>query len=107
MLFLFNKDIFFKELAKLNISNKDLIEKIKVSPGNISDWKSGRSKPSLDVIIKIADTFNSSVDRLLGRNSTQEEIEFTYAAHNELAHDLSPEQIERLKTYAEFLRNQK
>lgn len=107
VLFLFNKDAFFDELTKLNISNKDLTERIKVSPGNICDWKSGRSKPSLDVVIKIADTFNSSVDQLLGRVSSQEKSNFTFAAHNELAHDLTPDQIKQLEAYAELLRNQK
>lgn len=42
-----------------------------ISSGNISDWKSGRSKPSIESISKIADVFGYSIDYLLGRTSIQ------------------------------------
>lgn len=43
-----------------------------ISTGNISDWKSGRSKPSAETLTKIADYFNCSVDYLLGRTTIKE-----------------------------------
>ena len=43
-----------------------------ISPGNISDWKSGRSAPKADTLIKIADYLNCSVDYLLGRETNTE-----------------------------------
>lgn len=64
---MYNKSIFFERLTSLNISNKDLSQNVGVSSGNISDWKSGRSKPNIDTMIKIADYLNISIDYLLGR----------------------------------------
>lgn len=43
-----------------------------ISSGNISDWKSGRSKPTSKTIIKIAEHLNYSVDYLLGRTDIKE-----------------------------------
>lgn len=72
MLILYNKSIFFERLTSLNVSNKDLSQNVGVSSGNISDWKSGRSKPNIDTIIKIADYLDVSVDYLLGRTDRKE-----------------------------------
>ena len=72
MLILYNKSIFFERLTSLNVSNKDLSQNVGVSSGNISDWKSGRSKPNIDTIIKISDYLDVSVDYLLGRTDRKE-----------------------------------
>lgn len=72
VLILYNKSIFFERLTSLNVSNKDLSQNVGVSSGNISDWKSGRSKPNIDTIIKIADYLDCSVDYLLGRTDRKE-----------------------------------
>lgn len=69
---MYNKSIFFERLTSLNVSNKDLSHNVGVSSGNISDWKSGRSKPNIDTIIKIADYLDVSVDYLLGRTDRKE-----------------------------------
>lgn len=66
---MYNKSIFFERLTSLNVSNKDLSQNVGVSSGNISDWKSGRCKPNIDTIIKIADYLDCSVDYLLGRTN--------------------------------------
>lgn len=42
-----------------------------ISSGNISDWKSGRSKPNAETLVKIADYFDCSVDYLLGRTNVK------------------------------------
>jgi len=48
-----------KYLRKKNgMTQKQLAEKLGVSQGNIADWEVGRSKPSTDAIIKIAQLFN-------------------------------------------------
>lgn len=38
-----------------------------ISTGNLSDWKSGRSRPTLDALCVLADYFNVTVDFLVGR----------------------------------------
>jgi len=40
-----------------------------ISSGNMYDWRSGRSRPSVEALGKLADFFGVSVDYLLGRTS--------------------------------------
>lgn len=61
-----NLDNLFRLLQNRG-SSKDLSNQTGISTGNISDWKSGRSKPGLEALIKIADYFDCSIDYILGR----------------------------------------
>lgn len=56
----------FEIMGQRGIKAKELSEAIGASTGNISDWKSGRSSPSIEVLPKIAEFFNVSTDYLLG-----------------------------------------
>lgn len=47
----------------------ELSKKTGISTGNISDWKTGRSKPKPEALVKIADVLDCSVDYLLGRTN--------------------------------------
>ncbi len=69
---LYNKNTFFERLSIFNVSNKGLSSSVGISAGNISDWKSGRSKPNIDTMIKIADYLDCSIDYLLGRTDNPE-----------------------------------
>ena len=53
-------------------TSKKLSEATGISTGNISDWKSGRSKPTAEALILVADFFNCSIDYLLGRTDNPE-----------------------------------
>lgn len=54
----------------------ELSKKTGISSGNICDWKSGRSKPSAETLVKISEALECSVDYLLGRaNNPNIEIE--------------------------------
>lgn len=57
----------FELMKEHGISSKKLSDDTKISTGNISDWKSGRSQPSLEKIRILADYFNVSIDYLLDR----------------------------------------
>lgn len=35
------------------------------STGTVSQWETGKRKPSLDILIKLAELFNCTVDELL------------------------------------------
>lgn len=65
-------DIIFSLMSKKGITAKTLSEKTGISPGNISDWKNGRSVPKADTLIKLADYFGVSTDYLLGRTSASD-----------------------------------
>lgn len=62
----------FELIQQKNITQRDLAKAVGVSTGNISDWKSGRSKPSFDVLARIAKYFGVSTDYLLGLTETKE-----------------------------------
>lgn len=61
-----------RNLLKERGAAEGLSKSTGISSGNISDWKSGRSKPGLESLLKIADYFNCSVDYLLDRTDIKE-----------------------------------
>ncbi|MBQ8082253.1 MAG: helix-turn-helix transcriptional regulator [Clostridia bacterium] len=60
-------DRILELLHERGITQKQLAEAIKVSTGNISDWKAGKAKPSIEVLSRIAEYFGVSIDYLVGR----------------------------------------
>lgn len=63
----------FELMNKNSLKAKSLAAQLPISEGNISDWKSGRSMPSADKLIVLADYFHVSVDYLLGRTDDPQE----------------------------------
>ncbi len=51
--------------AEADLSQKKLAEIIGVSPGNVSDWESGKAKPGYNALAALADCFEVSADYLL------------------------------------------
>ncbi len=87
--------ILFEILERDGITQRQLSEATKISTGNISDWKSGKSAPKPEAISKIACFLNCSTDYLLGRTTAPEQpmqfqttkeqqILAAYKAHPEL-----------------------
>lgn len=64
---------FFKLLEDRGVAAK-ISQATGISSGNISDWKSGRSKPTANSIIKIAEHLNYSVDYLITRTDIKDVI---------------------------------
>ncbi len=64
--------ILFQLMRQRNITAKQLSEDTGISAGNISDWKSGRSKPSMEKVAILANYFHVSTDFLLGVKSGQQ-----------------------------------
>lgn len=94
-------------LALLKEQNKKQIELMNylgLSKNVFTEWKSNRATSYMKYLPKIAEFFGVSVDYLLG-SEKQNDIGFTYALYNELAHDLSDDQLQQLKKFADFLRN--
>lgn len=56
---------------------KILSDKTGISTGNISDWKSGKSNPNAETLIKLAKYFNCSIDYLLGLTDTKQKTNQT------------------------------
>ena len=94
-------------LKKKSVKQKELTDYLSVSHNVFTEWKAGRNSSYMKHLPKIAEFFDVSVDYLLGKETPATESNFTYALYNELAHDLSEEQIQQLKQFADFLRNSK
>lgn len=62
------------------LTQKELAEKVQLSEGSISLYEKEERKPSLEVLVKLSDIFNCSIDYLLGRSDyrTKEEEKSNY-----------------------------
>jgi transcriptional regulator with XRE-family HTH domain len=65
-----------KTLRKINgLTQKELAEKLKIKQNSHSDWENGKSEPNIEMLVRIADYFDVSLDYLLGgkmKNITEE-----------------------------------
>ena len=63
--------IFFKRLRELRfrygLTQNELAEIIGIKRNTYSDWETGKTEPSFENLIKLADLFEVSLDCLLGR----------------------------------------
>lgn len=72
MFFSFIFPLFSNRLNKLrtehNITMEQLAKEIGTTKATISNFENEQRKPSLDMVIKIADYFQVSIDYLVGRS---------------------------------------
>lgn len=57
----------YRLMYENKITQKQLAESIGASQSNVSDWLNGKTLPSAEKLVAIADFFNVTVDYLLGR----------------------------------------
>lgn len=109
--------IKLKELRlEKKINQSELGEIIGISPSTVGMYERGQRFPDKDILGKIADYFEVSVDYLLGRtdrrNITKEKSKLdpsikTIAAHRlSDIEDLDDDAIEKINEYIEFIRMQ-
>lgn len=84
---------------------KDLTSYLSLSHNVFTEWKAGRNNSYKKHLPEIAEFFGVSIDYLLGKETSNIDSDFTYALYNEITHDLSATQIDQLKQFADFLRN--
>lgn len=53
------------EMNKLGITSNELGQKLGLKKGPVTDWKNGKSKPTLEQLIKMCEIFAVSADYLL------------------------------------------
>lgn len=71
-----------KELRKLrNITQTQLANELNVAIGTVGNWETGQREPALDMVIRVADYFNVSVDYLVGQTDNKESVLITQIAH--------------------------
>lgn len=91
-----------KELRKARkLSQEDLGKVINISGRNISYLEAGERSPSPEILNKLADVFDVSVDYLLGRSGLrQAEAEQVLS----LFKDLPEEAVSEMKDYLSYIR---
>ena len=57
----------FSTAKEQGINQRELAAHLGFQPSVLSDWKTGRLRPSVEMISKIADRFNVTTDYLLGK----------------------------------------
>lgn len=55
-----------------NLTQKEFADRLGVSIPTVAAWENGTKKPSFDVLVQIANTFDVSLDWLCGRNQKKE-----------------------------------
>ena len=54
---------------ELQLTQKELADKIGSLQRNVSNWETGAAEPDCETILKLAELFNISIDDLFGRNA--------------------------------------
>ena len=67
---------------KANLTQKELAEKLSVTPQAVSRWEKEEVEPSLDTINTMANLFSVSVDELMGREQSGQKTSETTNAQN-------------------------
>jgi len=92
-----------------NLSQVKFAQAFNISKGTIAMWETGKRQPDYDTLQKLADFFNVSVDRLLGREDKKKEPESMNASELDdriftVLRYLPEEKKEDELNYLEFLR---
>lgn len=97
--------MLYKCLTKLRkdrgLTQQQLADSLHISRATYAQYEIGRRTPDYDILHKLADFFEVSTDYLLGRSNTskQQDTKGTF-----IDTELSPENVEELKKYAELLK---
>ena len=85
--------------------SKDFAKIMNVEPATITNWEKGNRFPKDDVLIKIADYFDCSIDYLLGRTDDPLSKIYSGKLHNQTIeieidkgypHELTAEEVENI-----------
>lgn len=60
-----NLNVIAKKRKTIGATQKDIARKIKVAQSTVAMWETGKAKPRADMLIKLAEILNCTVDELL------------------------------------------
>ena len=60
------------EREKFGITQTQLAEMLGVTPQAVSKWENARSYPDIETLVRLAELFSTTVDRMLGREDSEE-----------------------------------
>lgn len=102
-----NRIKFLRE--EFNFTQEELAKKLNLSKGIISLYENEIRKPSYEILIKLSEIFDCSIDYLLSktdkRNNDIDLSNVRIAQHNGInTEGLSDEDIEEIKKQVEYMR---
>ena len=88
-----------------NLTQSELGSKFHLNKSSISKYENGTQMPESDMLEKIADYFNVSIDYLLGRSEVKKDNPIVSNAFHSISTDgLDKKDIEMIKSMVERLR---
>ena len=84
--------------VKYGYSQKQVADKVNVSPSIISGYETGERTPSTDVLLSLSNIYNCSVDYLLGKQNSQPPVIFD-------TEGLTDKQIQAIITLIDSMKN--
>lgn len=103
------------EIKKVRLGNKlsqeefaDRINRqqhLAITKGMVSKWESGSIEPKTRMVKAIAETFNVSVDDILGLSPEKANTVETIAMH--IDDDLTEDEMKEIRKYIQFLKSQR
>lgn len=66
---------FAELMQEQDEEQKEIAEKLHITPANISNWKTGRNVPSIETLYEICKLMNVSADWLLGLSDYKDIME--------------------------------
>ena len=79
---------------EFNFTQQDLANKLECSKSVIGLYESETRKPSMEVLLKLSEIFDCSIDYILGKSDIRNPEEFKYAYNRpEEAEGLSDEEV--------------
>ena len=95
-----------------NITQANLAKLLDVSPSTVGMWEQNRRTPDIEILKKLSDILNVSVDYLLGKTDVRNYLEdpnITIALHSDETSldysDLSDEAKKEVQDFIEYVRH--
>lgn len=84
--------------TKYGYSQKQVADKVEVSPSIISGYETGERTPSTEILLSLSNLFNCSVDYLLGKNESEPKLVLD-------TNGLTDEQIQALQSLINVIKS--
>lgn len=84
--------------VKYGYSQKQVADKVNISPSIISGYETGERTPSTDVLLSLSNIYNCSVDYLLGKQNAEPPVIFD-------TEGLTDKQIQAIMTLIDSMKN--
>ena len=91
-----------------HMTQQALADALGVSKNTVFSWEKGIRKPDIDMLGRIATFFNTSTDRLIGKEQSTipDDDDIKFALFGVDPAHITDEQFEEVKRFAKFVREQ-